>query len=69
MKTKLLIAGFAIATFTFISCEKCAECHYDGLAGEVELGEYCGDELEEAELNGFNDADNDTTYEIHCHEH
>ena len=69
MSKKLLVAAAIVATFGFVSCKKCAECHYDGADGEVELGEYCDDALEDAEANGFHDHDADTTYEIHCHEH
>lgn len=65
MKVLLPIAaGFL---FFATSCKKCEECHYDGPNGEVELGELCDDELEDAEANGY--AVNDTIYEVHCHEH
>jgi hypothetical protein len=60
----------AITTLTlfFASCkEHCHECHYDLNGAEVEIGEYCGDELEALESDGF--AVGDTTYEVHCHEH
>jgi hypothetical protein len=51
-----------------VSCKKkCHECHYDLNGAEVEIGEYCGDELEALEAAGF--AVGDTTYEVHCHEH
>lgn len=60
-----------VATLAFVtmSCKKdeCHECHYDGPNGEVELGEKCGDELENLEASGIN-VDG-TNYEVHCHEH
>ena len=66
MKTgkKLLIALFGF--FLIVSCKKnqCAECHYDGANGaEVELGEYCGDDLENIEADGYSDGT--TMYEVH----
>lgn len=69
MKTgkKLLIALFGF--FLIVSCKKnqCAECHYDGENGaEVELGEYCGDDLENIEADGYSDGT--TMYEVHCGE-
>ena len=68
MKKAGLIAVAALA-FVTMSCKKdeCHECHYDGPNGEVELGEKCGDELENLEASGINvDGAN---YEVHCHEH
>lgn len=59
-----VVVGFL---FVVTSCKKCEECHYDGTNGEVDLGELCDDELEDAEANGY--VVNDTTYEVHCHEH
>jgi hypothetical protein len=51
-----------------VSCmKKCHECHYDLNGAEVEIGEYCGDELEAIEASGY--AVNDTTFEVHCHGH
>ncbi len=59
-----MVAGLSVA-----SCKKnkCAECHYDKNGAEVELGEKCGDDLESLEASGH--IDNDTLYEVHCHEH
>lgn len=66
MKTAgIVLIGMGV--FAFTSCKKCAECHYDGPNGEVELGEYCDDDLHEMEENGY--VVGDTTYEVHCHEH
>ncbi|MFD1551099.1 hypothetical protein [Putridiphycobacter roseus] len=67
MKTLLLATGFAVVLFS--SCNKCAECHYDYNDEEIELGEFCGDDLEAIENDGFHNTANDTTYEVHCHEH
>jgi len=71
MKTgKTILATIAIFTvLAFTSCKKeeCHECHYDGPNGEVELGEKCGDELEEVEANGY--AADGVVYEVHCHGH
>lgn len=65
---KQLIVGITLLSLTsLMSCKKCSECHYDGASGEVELGEYCGNELENLENSGYTAAD--TTYEVHCHEH
>lgn len=71
MKTKIMIiAVAALLGGTLTGCKKCSECHYDGVGGEeVELGEYCDDELEDLEANGHHDHNADTTYEVHCHEH
>lgn len=65
MKKQLLV-GLGIL-FISVSCEKCHECHYEGETGEVELGEYCGDDLKNLEENGFTVGD--TTYTAHCEEH
>ncbi|MBM3161287.1 MAG: hypothetical protein FJY17_10185 [Bacteroidetes bacterium] len=69
MKIKFLtLAAFAI--FAFVGCKKdeCHECHYDAADGsEVELGEYCGDELEDLEEGGYTDSTGN--YEVHCHGH
>ena len=64
------LATLSVFAFTLSSCKKCHECHYDAVGGaEVELGEYCDEDLEEIEANGYHDHDADTTYEVHCHEH
>lgn len=67
-KVKFLsIASFAILAFGVSSCKKCHECHYDKAGAEIELGEYCGDDLEALEANGYTDTSG--TYTVHCHEH
>ena len=64
---KVGIVFAAIVFMGFSSCKKCAECHYDGPNGEVDLeGEYCGDDLENIESNGY-PVGNDV-YPVHCGE-
>ena len=61
-------ALLSVSTF-LLSCNKnkCHECHYDKAGVEVELGEKCGDELENLEANGYSDSTGN--YTVHCHEH
>lgn len=68
MKKVSLFAAFMLV-FAASSCNnKCHDCHYEDENGaEVELGEKCGDDLEDLEENGI--VVNGTTYEVHCHEH
>ena len=64
------LAAVASTAFAFVGCKKnkCAECHYeDANNAEVEIGEYCGDDLEDIEASGYSDGT--TTYEVHCGEH
>lgn len=68
--TKFGLAVVAFASLALVGCKKnkCAECHYDASNGsEVEIGEYCGDDLEDIESKGYSDGT--TTYEVHCGEH
>ena len=67
MKNKLVFTGLVIAGLALTSCKKCAECHYDTPEGQVELGEYCGDDLKNIEKSGF--TVNGETFEVHCHDH
>lgn len=73
MKKVAIFLG-AVAVFGFSACNKCHECHYDMNGGEVELGEYCGDEAEDLESNGYPASlvdPSDTTgtvYTVHCGE-
>lgn len=67
MKKKWMFSGLIIAGLAFTSCKKCAECHYDTDSGIVEIGEYCGDELEDIEKSGY--SVNGENYEVHCHDH
>lgn len=64
-----LIALTVITALGFSSCKKCSECHYDKDGAEVEIGEYCDDDLEAIEANGYHYHEEDTTYEAHCHGH
>jgi len=62
--------ALAFVGFAFVGCNKnkCAECHYeDSSNAEVEIGEYCGDDIEDIESTGYSDGT--TTYEVHCGEH
>jgi hypothetical protein len=63
-----VICVFAFFSLFTAACKKkCHECHYDLNDAEIEIGEYCGDDLEALEADGL--AVGDTTYEVHCHEH
>lgn len=65
----IILTAALVVAFGLTSCKKCSECHYDKDGAEIELGEYCDDDLEEIEANGYHDHDADTTYEAHCHGH
>ncbi len=70
MKTRnYVIALAAVALVGMASCKKnqCKECHYEKNGAEVEMGEYCGDDITDLEANGT--IVNDTVYEVHCGEH
>lgn len=67
MKNKFLLSGLIIAGLSLTSCKKCAECHYDAPNGIVEIGEYCGDDLEDIEQSGY--TKDGVSYEVHCHDH
>lgn len=67
MKNKILVVGLLATMSVLTSCKKCAECHYDTPNGIVEIGEYCGNELEDIEKSGYNAEGK--TYEVHCHDH
>lgn len=69
MKKTLLIAVAVV--FLSASCgkNKCAECHYDGPAGEVEMGAFCSDELHDLEELGTYTDSLGNTYVVHCGEH
>jgi hypothetical protein len=66
----LMLGAFVFGT-SFTSCKKkveCHECHYDDDNGaEVELGEKCGEELENLEKDGITVGGK--KYDVHCHEH
>jgi len=66
---KITIAVIVLGSISFTSCKKCADCHYDDANGnEVEIGEFCDDDLKNAEENGY--QLNDTTLvTLHCEAH
>lgn len=65
---QLFLAVLMLAAFSIASCKKCEECHYDGPNGEVELGEYCDEDLEQIEFNGQIEVDS-IMYVVHCGAH
>lgn len=71
MKKVVLSSAIALVTvFAMSSCKKnqCHECHYDKNGGIVEMGEFCGDALEDLEAVGtFTDSTG--MYTVHCDEH
>ncbi|MFM7235091.1 MAG: hypothetical protein ACKOZM_10945 [Flavobacteriales bacterium] len=68
MNKYAFLSVFAMGMVIASCKEKCHECHYDLNGAEIEIGEYCGDELEAIEASGYVAADT-ITYEVHCHEH
>jgi len=89
MKKLSLLSILLVGIFGFMtscsSSDDCHECHiaWENAAGkevEVEIGEFCGDALEDVETDGYthtieetivrNDTVQPGTYsEIHCEEH
>lgn len=72
MKQVFLLVS-VVVFLTLTSCHKCSECHYEsenssGQEVEIELGEFCDEDLENLELNGYQLNDS-TIVEVHCHEH
>lgn len=70
MKQSIFIFGTAFIFSAIVqSCKKnqCHECHYDKAGQEVELGEYCGEALEDLEAQGYTDSTGN--YVVHCHGH
>jgi len=71
MKKVVLSSAIAlVSVFAMSSCNKnkCHECHYDKAGAEIEMGEFCGDELKNLETLGtFTDSTG--TYTVHCDEH
>lgn len=66
-RNKLILLGVTLGlTLVSISCKKnkCAQCHYDTSSGEVDLGEKCGDEIDNLEQNGYTTGGQ--TYTVHC---
>lgn len=71
MRKLILKSIFLVAiSVTFYSCKRdvCHDCHYDKAGTEVEMGEYCGEALENLEATGTY-TDSTGTYEVHCHGH
>ena len=59
-----MLTSFAVMT----ACKKeCKDCHYERNGAEVEMGEYCGDDIATAEADGI--VVDDTLWEVHCGEH
>lgn len=71
MKTKAIVTFTLFLTIGTIvlSCKKetCTECHYDKDGQEIELGNKCGDEIENLENDGY--ILNGVKYTAHCGEH
>lgn len=68
MNSKMYFAALVLCSVFVVACKRnCHECHYDLNGAEVEIGEYCGDELEAIETEGY--RVDSVTYEVHCHEH
>ncbi len=67
MKNKFLVFAVVVSVCAVSCKKKCHECHYDLNGATVDIGEYCGDELEAIEASGY--EANGTTYEVHCEEH
>ncbi|NDB34529.1 MAG: hypothetical protein EB023_04110 [Flavobacteriia bacterium] len=65
MRVSLIVFSVAFI-FAASACKKnkCADCHYDKAGSEIELGEKCGDEMEQLEANGYTDTTG--TYVVHC---
>ena len=73
MKKTVIFGSFLLfVSGGLMSCKKCSECHYEAMENgsevEVELGEYCDEELETLEADGYSVNDS-TVVEVHCHEH
>lgn len=68
---KKLILSVSVLGLLSVSCakNKCAECHYDGPTGEVEMGTYCGYDLKNLEELGTYTDTLGATYVVHCGEH
>ena len=61
---------FVAISIAMYSCKRdeCHECHYDKAGSTVEMGEYCGEALENFETTGSY-TDTTGTYVVHCHGH
>jgi hypothetical protein len=71
MKKVVFKSSVVVAiSLALYSCKRdeCHDCHYDKAGAEVEMGEYCGEALENLEAQGTY-TDSTGTYEVHCHGH
>ncbi|MFM6947120.1 MAG: hypothetical protein ACKOWW_08265 [Flavobacteriales bacterium] len=68
---KKIISIFVLILLVLTACNKnkCAECHYDAPAGEVEMGVYCGDSLQNLEELGTYTDSLGNSFVVHCGEH
>jgi|LakMenEpi03Aug12_release.lakeMendotaPanAssembly.Ray.scaffolds.fasta_scaffold4026163_1 hypothetical protein len=66
-KISLMAVIFSMLTLGSCNKNKCAQCHYDNNGAEVELGEFCGDDIENLEKNGH--TVDGVNYPAHCGEH
>ncbi|MEN9421509.1 MAG: hypothetical protein ACO29Z_03375 [Crocinitomicaceae bacterium] len=69
MKKTILSVSLFVVLMTSCAKNKCADCHYDAPAGEIEMGTYCGDELKNLEALGTYTDSLGNTYVVHCGEH
>ncbi len=69
MKNATIIAALTLLFAGLSACKKnkCAECHYELGSTQVDIGEYCGDDLKNIESSGF--IADSIVYEVHCGEH
>ena len=71
MKKVILFSALAfsfLVTTSSCSKNKCHDCHYDKAGAEIEMGEYCGDDLKQLEALGTY-TDSTGIYTVHCEEH
>lgn len=69
MKNKILSVASVSILLTSCAKNKCAECHFDGPTGEVEMGVFCGDSLRNLEEVGTHTDTLGNVYVVHCGEH
>ncbi|MEY2651484.1 MAG: hypothetical protein RLZZ321_576 [Bacteroidota bacterium] len=69
MKKTILSVSLFVVLMTSCAKNKCADCHYDAPAGEIEMGTYCGDELKNLEALGTYTDSLGNTFVVHCGEH
>jgi hypothetical protein len=69
MKKSIFLAAMLVLIVGTSACKKnkCAECHYEQGATQVDIGEYCGDDLKNIEASGY--IVDSILYEVHCGEH